>query len=177
VRKPRRIWSAVPMRRRRLRLVFRTVLDRKADKLLTLSALHLFFLRGDSSGALAMSTKSLAICPAPLAAKLAASEASAADVVVTISGAREAGQQPKVQPKTAGTALELRAIFWGIMPSWRPCYQKGQPDVTGALPGRPQQPRGAANNIRHTLCAPSGWEGALSVRLCTSYRLRVVLAP
>lgn len=85
-------------------------------------------------------------------------------------------QQPKDQPKSAGTVCDFRALLEAIMRSGRPRYKKGQADVASELLRRPHQPRGGANNIRHTPCAPNGWEGALTVQPGTTFRLRVTLA-
>ncbi len=144
-----------------------------------------------------MSCLPFRIFAVPCLAVLAASPALAEDVVVTVSGARDVPGEvacrlydsPRNFPFGKGTAGEVRSgrsadgtacVFRNLVPGSyalvAAILPKGQDDVTRDLLGRPRQPWGVSNNIRHALRAPRYDEAIFTVVRGKATRLKIALA-
>jgi uncharacterized protein (DUF2141 family) len=75
-----------------------------------------------------------------------------------------------------GTACILRNLAPGNYALVAALLPDGQDDVTRDLLGRPRQPWGVSNNIRHALRAPRYDEAAFTVERGKTTRLRITLA-
>jgi uncharacterized protein (DUF2141 family) len=144
-----------------------------------------------------MSHRFLRIFSAPIIAALAVHPVLAEDVVVTVAGARDISDEvacrlysgPRNFPFGKGTAGEVRTarsadgtacIFSNLAPGSyalvAALLPKGQDDVTRDFLGRPRQPWGVSNNIRHALRAPRYDEAVFTVERGKTTRLRITLA-
>lgn len=144
-----------------------------------------------------MSHRLFRICAVPCAATLAASPALAEDVIVAVSGAREVPGEvacrlyngPRNFPFGRGSAGEVRSerradgtacIFRDLAPGTyalvAAILPRGQDDVTRDVLGRPRQPWGVSNNIRHALRAPRFDEAVFTVERGKATRLKIALA-
>jgi uncharacterized protein (DUF2141 family) len=139
----------------------------------------------------------LRICAVPCALALTAYPVLADDVIVTVSGAQDiAGEvacrlynSPRNFPFGKGSAGEVRSersadgtacVFSNLVPGSYALVvailPKGQDDVTRDLLGRPRQPWGVSNNIRHALRAPRFDEAIFTVERGKTTRLKIALA-
>ncbi len=144
-----------------------------------------------------MSHLFLRICAVPCAAVLAASPVLADDVIVMVSGAQNISGEvacrlydsPRNFPFGKGSAGEVRSvqsadgtacIFRDLAPGnyalVAAILPKGQDDVTRDLLGRPRQPWGVSNNIRHALRAPRFDEATFALERGKTMRLKIALA-
>lgn len=144
-----------------------------------------------------MSRLFLRICAVPCTAALAACGALAHDVIVTVSGAQDiAGEvacrlydSPRNFPFGKGSAGEVRGersadgaacVFRNLAPGGyalvAAILPTGHDDVTRDLLGRPREPWGVSNNIRHALRAPRYDEALFSAERGTTTRLKIALA-
>lgn len=119
------------------------------------------------------------------------------DVTVILSGAQGTNGEAACRlykgarnfPFGKGTAGEVRTrraadgtacIFRGLEPGNYALVvallPEGQADITRDLLGRPRQPWGVSNNIRHALRAPRFDEAAFTLEGGKSLRLRIALA-
>ena len=139
----------------------------------------------------------LMVCAVPCTAALAASPAQADDVIVKVSGAQNIPGEvacrlynsPRNFPFGKGSAGEVRSersadgtacVFRNLAPGSYALVvailPKGQDDVTRDLLGRPRQPWGVSNNIRHALRAPRFDEAIFTVERGKTTRLKIALA-
>lgn len=137
------------------------------------------------------------ICAVSCSAALAASPVLAEDVIVTVSGARDAPGEvacrlydsPRNFPFGKGTAGEVRSgrsadgtacIFRNLAPGSyalvAAILPRGQDDVTRDWLGRPRQPWGVSNNIRHAMRAPRFDEATFTLERGKAARLTIALA-
>lgn len=138
------------------------------------------------------------VCAAGCIAAAAAPPVLAEDVVATVTGARDAPGEvacrlysgPRNFPFGKGTAGEVRGprttdgtagcIFRNLAPGTYALVvailPKGQDDVARDFLGRPRQPWGVSNNIRHALRAPRYDEAAFTVVRGKDTRLGIALA-
>ena len=149
---------------------------------------RLFVTAAVALSALAVATLGTAVPAAPPAGS---------DVTVILSGAQGMKGEAACRlyngarnfPFGKGTAGEVRArraadgtacIFRGLEPGNYALVvallPEGQADITRDLVGRPRQPWGVSNNIRHALRAPRFDEAAFTLEGGKSLRLRIALA-
>lgn len=144
-----------------------------------------------------MSYRFLSVYALPCLAALSATPALAEDLVVMVSGAQEVPGEiacrlynsPRNFPFGKGTAGEVRrsrsadgtgCVFRNLEPGSYALVvavlPKGQNDVTRDFLGRPRQPWGVSNNIRHALRAPRYDEAVFTVASGKTTRLTISLA-
>jgi uncharacterized protein (DUF2141 family) len=144
-----------------------------------------------------MSHRFLSLCAVPCVAALAAFPALAEDVIVVVAGAADVPGEvacrlhdsPRNFPFGKGAAGEVRSrrgadgtacVFRDLAPGQyalvAAILPKGQDDVTRDFLGRPRQPWGVSNNIRHALRAPRHDEAIFTVERGKTTRLAITLA-
>ncbi len=138
-----------------------------------------------------------ALAGATLGTAVPAASSAGGDVTVILSGAQGMTEEAACRlyngarnfPFGKGTAGEVRTrlaadgtacIFRGLEPGSYALVvallPEGQADITRDLVGRPRQPWGVSNNIRHALRAPRFDEAAFTLARGKSLRLRIAVA-
>lgn len=138
-----------------------------------------------------------ALAGATLGAAVPAAPPTGGDVTVILSGAQGVTDEAACRlyngarnfPFGKGTAGEVRTrraadgtacVFRGLAPGRyalvAALLPEGQADISRDFLGRPRQPWGVSNNIRHALRPPNFDEAAFAVEAGKNLRLRITVA-